>query len=536
MRQRQSQQSQANLTPKQRTAQIDKNKITNPALQNIPANYFVPGTKNLGISGVGLLKPVPVFPAQFNPETNSLGKPVLQSKNATKWVYFFIESNNQNVNVLEGLIKSFAIVRTLYPTTIKEVAFMLGSSYRNITGLTLQQYETSSFSHPTYINDDNLPFQIRYAEIPIFIQRTPGRLDNVPLGSPSFDTTPDGVTTRQGPVPTPPYTNFATSTGATTDVFPAIGATVSFKDTSVRSPWQFAPTGWYWEFGNTASPTGSTAQNPIVLYATGGSFTVRLTASNGSGSTTLTRPNFVNAGITTTSTTTTTTIRPITSTTTTTTIPISTSTTTSTTIAPTSTTTTTTAAPFCSIPDVRVTAYESFTYSFDNGTAAIMSLYDGPTFVVTLKVGIESDRITFVNEIITIVDYRNIGYFYSAEDGSYLGCGTVNITTTTTSTSTTSTSTSTTSSSTSTTSTTTVNPCPSSLSVVFSDTGGGNVNVQNNEALILEVYDDTSFLGQLNPGEGQTFTFNVKIKLVIADTPECTYCFDINPPYSKISC
>jgi PKD repeat protein len=424
LRQRQSQKSQANLTPKQRTDQIDKNKVTKPGLQNIPANYFVPGTKNLGISGVGLLKPVPAFPPQFNPETNALDKPVLQSKNLTKWVYFFIESNNQNVNVLEGLIKSFAIVRTLYPTTLKEVAFMLGSPYKNITGLTLQQYETTSFSHPSYINDDNQPFQIRYAEIPIFIQRTPGRLDNVPLGSPSFDTTPDGITTRQGPVPTPPYTNFATSTGVTTSVFPAIGATVSFKDTSVRSPWQFAPTGWYWEFGNTASPTGSTAQNPIVLYPSGGSFTVKLTASNGSGSTTLTRPDFVNAGITTTSTTTTTTIIPITST-----------------------------------------------------------------------------------------------------------------TTTTTSTTTTSTSTSTTtSSSTSTTTTTTVNPCKPSLNVSLSDAGGGNVSIQSYESFIIEVYDDTTFLIQLNPGEGQTLPFSVKIKLVNADIPECTYCYGINPPYPKITC
>jgi PKD repeat protein len=455
LRQRQSQKSQANLTPKQRTDQIDKNKVTKPGLQNIPANYFVPGTKNLGISGVGLLKPVPVFPQQFNPETNSLGKPVLQSKNLTKWVYFFIESNNQNVNVLEGLIKSFAIVRTLYPTTLKEVAFMLGSSYKNITGLTLQQYETGSFSHPSYINDDNLPFQIRYAEIPIFIQRTPGRLDNVPLGSPSFDTTPDGVTTRQGPIPTPPYTNFATSTGVTTSVFPAIGATVSFRDTSVRSPWQFAPTGWYWEFGNTASPTGSTAQNPIVLYPSGGSFTVTLTASNAAGSTTLTRPGFVNAGITTTSTTTTTTIRPITSTTTTTTIPISTSTTTSTTIAPTSTTTTTTAAPYCSRPSVIVTNEGEFTYTFLNNTAATMSLYDGPTFVDTLKVGVITDPITFKNDLITIIDNKSIGYFYSVEDGSYLGCGTVNITTTSTTSTSTSTSTSSTSTTSSSTTTTT---------------------------------------------------------------------------------
>jgi PKD repeat protein len=400
LRQRQSQKSQINLTPKQRTDQIEKNKFTSPGLQNIPANYFVPGTKNLGISGVGLLKPVPVFNQQYNPENNSLGKITLQTNNLTKWVYFFIESNNQNVNILEGLIKSFAIVSTLYPTTLKEIAFMLGYSYRNVTGLTTEQYENGSFSHPSYISDDNQPFQIRYAEIPVYIQRTPGRLDNVPLGTPSFDMTPDGVITRKGPIPTPPYTDFSTSTGITTEVFIATDSTLSFKDTSVRSPWQFAPTSWYWEFGNTASPTGSTAQNPTVLYATGGTFTVTLTASNSSGSTTLSRKNFVNVGVTTTtsttSTTTTTTQAPTTSTTSTTTTTTTTTTSSTTTSSTTTTTTLNPCPPSLSVgltengfDQVLITNNESFAIDAYDDSLFLAQIPSGGSIVLTFSVKIK---------------------------------------------------------------------------------------------------------------------------------------------------
>ena len=208
---------------------------------------------------------------------------------------------------------------------------------------------------------------IRYAEIPIIKQKTPGRLDNIPLGYPDFDSTPDGVITRKGPIPTPPYTNFtwenkppdyvsvpgATSNGSTINVVTtrgltsgmyilittpgvgtladntkvisilnnkqftvspapsvtlsgtknvitgtlpatiATGGSVRFMDDSVKNPWQFAPTGWNWVFGPSASPTGSTGKNPLVTYGTAGNYTVTLTASNASGSTTKTKTNFV---------------------------------------------------------------------------------------------------------------------------------------------------------------------------------------------------------------------------------------------------
>jgi len=176
---------------------------------------------------------------------------------------------------------------------INDVKKMLGNTYKSVTGITKDQYDNSSFDHPTYLNDSSEPLQIRYAEIPIQIQRTSGRLDDVPIGSPSFDSTPDGVTTRKGPIPTPPYTNFATATGATASIQIIPGGSVLFKDTSVSSPWQFAPTGWIWNFGATASPTGSIIQNPTVTYGVTGTYTVTLTASNAAGSTPKTKTGFV---------------------------------------------------------------------------------------------------------------------------------------------------------------------------------------------------------------------------------------------------
>ena len=265
-------------------------------MNNIPVNYFDPNTLGAGLLGTGLLRPNPADVNSYEAQTNPLGKPVYNTKMQNKASYFFVEYHNSNTSNLQATLMSFVVIKTLSAVTVNEVKKMLGNSYVTVTALSRTQYDENSFSHPTYLNDSNEPLQIRYAEIPIQIQRTPGRLDNVPVGSPSFDSTPDGVTTRVGPVPTPPYTDFATATGATLSVQIIPGGTVHFVDTSVRSPWQFAPTGWVWNFGGigaSASPTGSTAQNQIVAYGATGVYTVTLTASNAAGSTTKTKTGFV---------------------------------------------------------------------------------------------------------------------------------------------------------------------------------------------------------------------------------------------------
>jgi len=60
---------------------------------------------------------------------------------------------------------------------------------------------------------------------------------------------------------------------------------VNFQDLSTG-----APTSWSWDFGNGST---STLQNPTTTYFTPGSYTVRLTATNASGSNTLTRTGYI---------------------------------------------------------------------------------------------------------------------------------------------------------------------------------------------------------------------------------------------------
>ena len=280
-------------TPRQEFKDIDLSKNKLPELIAVPSTSFEPNTSGAGILGVGLLKPRPQIQEIYSTDIVSPKNIPIISKPAT-YSYFFIKYDNMNVQIgIEGKLVSFAVVITLSPMSVKTCSELLGISNTKITPLTKTQYNDDSFSHPYYVNDSNTPLQIRYSEITILKQVTPGRLDNIPIGYPDFDSTPDGVTSRKGPIPTPPYTDFTSSTGATSSVTIIPGGTVSFRDTSVRSPWQFAPTGWTWEFGASANPTGSTAQNPTVAYGATGNYAVILTASNSAGSTTKTKNNFV---------------------------------------------------------------------------------------------------------------------------------------------------------------------------------------------------------------------------------------------------
>jgi PKD repeat protein len=71
--------------------------------------------------------------------------------------------------------------------------------------------------------------------------------------------------------PAAPAASFSASTAN-----PAAGSLVLFTDTSGG-----APASWSWDFGDG---THATEQNPGHVYSSAGSFTVRLTATNASGS------------------------------------------------------------------------------------------------------------------------------------------------------------------------------------------------------------------------------------------------------------
>jgi len=79
-----------------------------------------------------------------------------------------------------------------------------------------------------------------------------------------------------------PSPSFSPSTAS-----PAVNSLVSFADTSTGSP-----SSWTWDFGDG---TGSTDRNPSHAWRTEGTYVVRLTVSNASGSASATAPITVTA-------------------------------------------------------------------------------------------------------------------------------------------------------------------------------------------------------------------------------------------------
>jgi M6 family metalloprotease-like protein len=76
-------------------------------------------------------------------------------------------------------------------------------------------------------------------------------------------------------------------TGAPTSGY--VPLTVYFTDTSLG-----LPTSWSWSFGDGGT---STAQHPAHMYTSAGSYTVSLTATNGAGSDTETKPNYITGSV-----------------------------------------------------------------------------------------------------------------------------------------------------------------------------------------------------------------------------------------------
>jgi len=283
-------------TPSNNTKKINEEKKA-LGLTSVPSTYFLPSSDNpetKGLLGIGLLKPRVNTPDDFQPILTNKGTPSYSLSTVQTYIYFFVTYNNIFENRVDGKIYSFVVVKMLSGSTTKDVAVYLGLSVNAVTPLTLTQYQNDSFTHPKYVNQDGEPLSLRYAEVPILRQTTPGRLDNVPIGYPDFDSTPNTVLVRRGPYPQAPIVDFATATGATSSVTISAGGTVYFVDISVMSPPTIRPLSWSWNFGATASPTGSTAQNQIVSFSTPGSYTVTLTATNAGGTGSKTKTNFVN--------------------------------------------------------------------------------------------------------------------------------------------------------------------------------------------------------------------------------------------------
>ncbi|MBT6005455.1 MAG: PKD domain-containing protein, partial [Prolixibacteraceae bacterium] len=83
-------------------------------------------------------------------------------------------------------------------------------------------------------------------------------------------------------VPQPPIAEFTANTTSVTE-----GQSILFTDLSVNDP-----TSWSWTFAG-GIPATSTSQNPLITYNTEGTYSVTLTATNGLGSDTNTKTNYI---------------------------------------------------------------------------------------------------------------------------------------------------------------------------------------------------------------------------------------------------
>ncbi|HRY97733.1 MAG TPA: GEVED domain-containing protein [Bacteroidales bacterium] len=101
-------------------------------------------------------------------------------------------------------------------------------------------------------------------------------------GSQAFSIVISGILISTPPPPALPVAAFtANPTNLTA------GGSVSFTDQS-----QNGPTSWSWSFPG-GSPSSSASQNPVVTYATAGSYDVRLVVSNSAGSDTLFQSGYI---------------------------------------------------------------------------------------------------------------------------------------------------------------------------------------------------------------------------------------------------
>lgn len=284
------------LYSRNQNLQVTKSDLKKKGLTAVQATMVEPDTQGKGLLGIGFLKPLPVVPTDYVPVTNSKGNPVYSQTSVQTYTIFFAQYENTYIPAGDEKLYSFVVVKTLGPITASDCAVQLGMKQVNVIGLTQTEYENNSFQHPIYTTMENTPLYFRYVEVPVIVQITPGRLDNVPVGAPNFPLTPTGVQTQKGMLPQPPYPNFSTYFGQTGGTAISAGGTVGFLDLSVRTPTTVQPTSWSWDFGSTgacAGLTGVTAQNPLVTFGSTGSYTVTLTATNANGSSSITKTNFV---------------------------------------------------------------------------------------------------------------------------------------------------------------------------------------------------------------------------------------------------
>ena len=263
-------------------------------LKGVSSLIIQDGTAGAGVIGLGKRLPLPVKVQEYTSNLNSVNKQTISNESVKTYSYFFVRYENQYLPKGDEVLYSFSVIKTLSPVSVNKFSSMIAIKDNNITGLTEAEYLINSFPHPIYINQKKELLSFRYSEISYLEQTTPGRLDDVPLGYPAFNYNKSAIRTQKGMLPQPPYPNFQTDEGYTGGTAFSVGGTAGFVDTSLTIPSILRPVSWSWDFGGTsASPTGSTAQNPTVTFNAIGEYTVTLTASNANGSQSIIKTNFI---------------------------------------------------------------------------------------------------------------------------------------------------------------------------------------------------------------------------------------------------
>ena len=226
--------------------------------------------------------------ATLNFGAASIGTPFIQS--ATEVAINDATSTKQRTTVATGILVEATNIPTRHylhncvggPCPVRPVANFTGTPLSGLKPLNVQFTDTST-NAPTswsWTFGDGGTSTLRN---PSHVYANAGSytvtLTATNVAGGDIETKTDYITVSNPP---PPVANF---TGTPTSGLKPL--TVQFTDTSTN-----APTSWAWDFDNNGS-VDSTVKNPSHIYPNAGSYTVKLTATNGGGSDIETKTNYI---------------------------------------------------------------------------------------------------------------------------------------------------------------------------------------------------------------------------------------------------
>ncbi len=255
--------------------------------QNSQANVFLTDP-TLASDGVQAIYRRTASLTTLNFGSASIGTPVIQS--ATELAINDATSTKQASTAPSGMLVLAANIPTRAylhacigdPCPVTPVANFTTDTTSGQAPLAVQFTDTSTNSPTSWAWDfDNNGSTDSTAQNPLFTYTGAGTYTVALTATNAAGSDP--VTKASLITVSPPPAPVANFSGTPTSG--AMPLTVAFTDLSTNGP-----TGWAWTFGDGGT---STLQNPSHTYALNGTYTVALTASNGTGPNTLTRVAYI---------------------------------------------------------------------------------------------------------------------------------------------------------------------------------------------------------------------------------------------------